>query len=174
MRHVGTVAVTLVEIVGDAISCWQSLLGFVAGLPEKSSRLVCINVTPEMFHLRKLLEICIASDRIKVAARLPRFSCTGRGPAFMNSLGTTPEPHTSATVVQGFIDLAREVPVHRPCCQYWFIETSRDLRRLSLLLNTPFFGSDTAGNGSNLISLPLSRWMSSEMCREYLFRGFVV
>lgn len=88
----------------------------------------------------------------------------------------------SGTAVQGFIDFSPGSSCapdsyflyRSPCCQYWFIKTSQDLRRLSLLLNTPLFGSDTAGNGSSFISLPLSRWMSSEMCREYLFREFVV
>lgn len=68
---------SLVEIVADAMSR-QSLLGFVAGLPEKNVQgLVCGNMTPEMLHLRKLLEICITSDRIKVAARFASFFMHG-------------------------------------------------------------------------------------------------
>lgn len=68
---------SLVEIVADAMYR-QSLLGFVAGLPEKNVQgLVCGNMTPEMLHLRKLLEICITSDRIKVAARFASFFMHG-------------------------------------------------------------------------------------------------
>lgn len=96
------------------LACWNcrrchvlsKFVGVCHRSPRKMLRLVCINVTPEMFHLREMHMICIASDRIKVAARLPRFSSTGRWPAFMNSLETTPEPHMSATVIQTFIDLA--------------------------------------------------------------------